>query len=41
MLILGGRQLKRLEEFKRRAFRDRDFYDKVTIAVFADAKIIR
>jgi hypothetical protein len=41
VLIFGGRQLKRLEEFKRRAFRGRDFYDEVTIVVFADAKIVR
>jgi hypothetical protein len=41
VLIFGGRQLKRLEEFKRGALRDRDIYDQVTIAVFADAKIVR
>jgi len=41
VLIFGGRQLKRLEEFKHRALRDRDFYDEITITVFADAKIVR
>jgi hypothetical protein len=30
-----------LEEFKRRALWARDFYDEITISVFADAKVVR
>jgi hypothetical protein len=40
VLIFGGSKLKRLEEFKRGALGNRNFYDEVTIAVFADAKIV-